>query len=75
MSVTQSNKPFSSTFLRIYIVCYLLSVISYVFFDDGGITTKYWYDFPTILIVSLFAAAVLSVLPILIIWLSSRLFR
>ena len=52
----------------IYALFYLLSVYAYIFIDDGGIATKVWYDYPAILIVSIFMAALLSALPTLLFW-------
>lgn len=48
------TRNFSLVLLGMFIAHFLFFEFIYIFLDDGGFATKYWYDFPMLTFVSLF---------------------
>jgi len=42
----------NNLFKGLFLFFFSFLVISYTFFDDGGISTKFWYDFLAIPVIS-----------------------
>jgi len=51
------TQNFSLVLLGMFIGHFLFFQFMYIFLDDGGFATKYWWDFPVLTFLSLFISA------------------